>query len=153
MTFTTTNKTATAFGGDVTVSIEGGPAALGALPSGIGALSISPIGPFTLNKGDSQVVSLTLDSGTLPAGEYPLTLRATGKNSDGQVVTHLVPITLDVATAGTSSEYVDIMGFAVFRITSVNSNDVEGYAISGVYTDMNNPQLRRGQVARLAPWN
>ncbi len=152
MTFSTTNKTATAFSGTVSVSIEGGPAALGALPSGIGAVSISPT-TFTLNKGNSQAVTVTLDSGTLPAGEYPLTIRATGTNSDGQVVTHLVPITLDVATAGTSSEYVDIMGFAVFRITSVNSNDVEGYAISGVYTDMNDPRLSRGQVARLAPWN
>ena len=54
------------------------------------------------------------------------------------------PITLDVATAGTSNTYVDIMGFAVFRITDVTSNSVDGYAISGVYADMNDPQLRRG---------
>ena len=51
------------------------------------------------------------------------------------------------------SEYVDIMGFAVFRITSIDSNSVYGYAISGVYADMNDSSLRRGQVARLVPWN
>ena len=87
------------------------------------------------------------------SGEYPLTIRATGTNSDGQKVTRLVPIVLDIATAGTSSEYVDIMGFAVFRITSIDSNSVYGYAISGVYADMNDSNLRRGQVARLVPWN
>ena len=42
-----------------------------------------------------------------------------------------MPIVLDIATGGTSSEYVDIMGFAVFRITSIDSNSVYGYAISG----------------------
>ena len=55
--------------------------------------------------------------------------------------------------ARASSEYVDIMGFAVFRITSIDSNSVYGYAISGVYADMNDSSLRRGQVARLVPWN
>lgn len=65
----------------------------------------------------------------------------------------MIPFTFDVATAGTSSNYVDILGFAVFRITSANSNSIDGYAISGVYADMNDPALRRGQVARLAPWD
>ena len=37
-------------------------------------------------------------------------------------------------------------------ITAVNSNSIDGYAISGVYADMNDPALRRGQIARLAPW-
>jgi hypothetical protein len=27
------------------------------------------------------------------------------------------------------------------------------YAITGVYADMNDPALRRGQAARLVPWN
>ncbi len=35
----------------------------------------------------------------------------------------------------------------------MDSNAVYGYAISGVYADMNDPALRRGQVARLVPWN
>jgi hypothetical protein len=97
-------------------------------------------------------VTLSVNGGTLGPGEYPLTIRATGTNSAGQVVTRMVPFTFDIATAGTSDEYVDILGFAVFRITSVDSNAVYGYAISGVYTDMNDPALRRGQVARLVPW-
>ncbi|HYH92205.1 MAG TPA: hypothetical protein VD763_03515, partial [Candidatus Saccharimonadales bacterium] len=89
----------------------------------------------------------------LGPGVYSLTLRVTGLNSAGQPVTRLVPITLTIATASTSSEYVDILGFATFRITSMDSNAIYGYAISGVYADMNDPELRRGQVARLVPWS
>ena len=45
------------------------------------------------------------------------------------------------------------MGFAVFRITNINSNSNDGYAISGVYADPDDANLRLGQVARLVPWN
>jgi hypothetical protein len=150
--FTTPNNNSTYFGGTVNLTLEGGPGLNGVLPTGLGATSVSP-SSFTLNKGSSQNVSVSINGGTLGPGEYPLTIRATGTNSAGQPVTHLIPILLDVATAGTSNEYVDIEGFAVFRITSVDSNAVNGYAITGVYADMNDPALRRGQVARLMPWN
>jgi Putative Flp pilus-assembly TadE/G-like len=152
VTFSTTNNNSTYFGGTVSLSIEGGAASNGTLPTGIGAVSVSP-SSFTLNKNGSQAVTLSINGGSLGPGEYPLTIRATGTNSAGQKVTHLVPIVLDIATAGTTTTYVDIMGFAVFRITSVDSNSVNGYAISGVYADMNDPALSRGQVARLVPWS
>ena len=148
----TSNNNGTFFGGTVNLSIEGGADANGVLPAGIGALSVSPPSVM-LAKGISQNVSLSVNGGTLGPGVYSLTLRATGTNAAGQSVTRLVPITLTIATASTSSEYVDILGFAVFRITSVDSNAINGYAISGVYSDMNAPELRRGQVARLVPWN
>jgi hypothetical protein len=152
MTFSTPNVTNTYFGGTVNLTLEGGPQSNGVLPVGLGATSISPAS-FALNKGSSQSVTVSINGGSLGPGEYPLTIRATGTNSAGQKVTRLIPILFDVATAGTSSEYVDIMGFAIFRITGVNSNSVDGYAISGVYADMNDPALRLGQVARLVPWN
>ncbi|MDA8236504.1 MAG: pilus assembly protein TadG-related protein [Chloroflexi bacterium] len=151
ITFATTNNTATYFGGSVTLTLEGGPDRGGALPTGIGAASISP-SSFTLNKNGSVAVSVAVNGGTLGPGEYQLTIRATGTNAAGQTVTHQVPILLDIATAGTSNEYVDIMGFTVFRITAVGSNNVDGYAITGVYPDMNDAALRLGQEARLVPW-
>ncbi len=97
---------------------------------------------------------MSINGGSLGPGEYPLTIRATGTNSDGQVVTRLIPIVFDIATGSSSTQYVDITGFALFRITNIDtSNAVDGYAISGMYTDPNDPALRRGQVARLVPWN
>lgn len=152
MTFSTTNNNATAFSGTVNLTVEGGAAANGVLPSGIGPVSVTP-SSFTLNRNGSQAVTISVNGGTLGPGEYPLTIRATGTNSAGQVVTRLIPFVFDIATASSSTEYVDIQGFTVFRITAVNSNAIDGYAISGVYADMNDPALRRGQVARLVPWN
>jgi Flp pilus assembly protein TadG len=152
VTVSTPNNNSTYFGGQVTLSIEGGADANGVLPTGIGTTSVSP-STITLNRGTSQTVTVNVNGGTLGPGVYSLTLRVTGTNSSGQPVTRLVPITVAIATASTSNEYVDILGFATFRITSVDSNAVYGYAISGVYADMNDPALRRGQVARLVPWN
>ncbi len=152
VTVSTTNNNGTFFGGTVNLSVEGGADANGVLPTGIGTVSVSP-STITLNKGTSQTATVSVNGGTLGPGVYSLTLRVTGTNSNGQPVTRLVPITMTIATASTSNEYVDILGFTTFRITSIDSNSVFGYAISGVYSDMNDPALRRGQVARLVPWN
>ena len=151
MSFSTPNNGGTYFNGTLSLSLEGGPEANGVLPAGLGATSISP-SSFSLGKGASQNVTLSINGGSLGPGEYPLTVRATGANSNGQTVTRLVPIVFDVATAATSNEYVDIEGFAVFRISSIDSNAINGYAISGVYADMYDSGLLRGQVARLVPW-
>ena len=152
VTVSTTNNNGTFFGGTVSLSVEGGADSNGVLPAGIGTVSVSP-SSITLNKGMSQTATISVNGGTLGPGVYALTLRVTGTNSAGQPVTRMVPITLTIATASSSNEYVDILGFATFRITGMDSNAVYGYAISGVYADMNDPALRRGQVARLVPWN
>lgn len=152
ITFSTPNQNSTYFGGTVTLSVEGGAETNGVLPAGIGTI-LMDTSSFTLDKGQSRTVTFAIGGGTLGPGKYPLTVRATGVNSAGQTVTRLVPIVLDIATASTSNEYIDILGFAVFRITSMDANAVYGYAISGAYPDMNDPALRRGQVARLVPWN
>jgi hypothetical protein len=69
-------------------------------------------------------------------------------------VTHLLQLWIDVATGESSNQdYVDIVGFAVMRIVSVDTNTVSAYAITPVIPDPNDFRLRRGQVARLVPWN
>jgi hypothetical protein len=69
-------------------------------------------------------------------------------------VTHLLALTVNVApTTSKSDEYVDIVGFAVMRVAAVDTNAVSAYAITPVIPDMNDERLRRGQVARLVPWN
>ena len=87
------------------------------------------------------------------AGAAAFYLISTAQQQAGQAVSRLVPITLSIATATTTSEYVDIEGFAVFRVTSIDSNAIYGYAISGVYPDLRDSGLLRGQVARLVPWS
>ncbi|MHB8400069.1 MAG: pilus assembly protein TadG-related protein [Candidatus Limnocylindrales bacterium] len=151
-TLSTPNSSSTSFGGPVHLALQDGPATqtLGG-PAGLGSATFSA-NDFTLGAGASQSVTLSLGSGTLAPGEYNMAIRASGTNSDKQPVTHLYPITLDVATAGTSNQYLDVMGFAVFTITAVDSNNVSGYAITPVIADMNDARLRYGQVAKLVPW-
>jgi len=154
VTFGTTNKNPTAFKGTVNFSIEGGVATGGVLPAGIGATSVSPSSVSLTNAINSQTVTVSLNGGSLAPGAYDLVLRATGTNLDGQPVTHLVPITFYVAVGSTSQNYVDIMGWAVFRIVGMQSpNYVSGYAITPLVQDPSDSRLRHGQVPKLVPWN
>ncbi|HLA15591.1 MAG TPA: pilus assembly protein TadG-related protein [Candidatus Limnocylindrales bacterium] len=142
------------FGGaGVTLSLEALPGET--LPIGLGAVTFSP---SNVNPSSSGTAStLTINSGTVAPGQYDFVIRATGMNGDspGRQVTHLLPIHLDVATAsaGGNQQYVDLSGFAVMRVVQGDSNTIQAYAITPMVADLNDPQLRRGQVARLVPWN
>jgi hypothetical protein len=140
------------FGSTVALSLEAGPDAT--WPAGIGAVSFSPAS-VTPAGGSGASSTLTINTGTMASGIHRLVVRASGTNSDGSKVTHLLPLTLNVGTAasGGNQEYVDIVGFAVMRVVAITSNYVSAYAITPVISDQADNQLRRGQVARLAPWN
>jgi hypothetical protein len=142
------------FGGSgVTLSLEALPSQT--LPTGLGAVSFSPSNVSPSSSGTAS--TLSINTGTVAPGQYTLVVRATGTNGDspGRLVTHLLPVTLDVATAssGGNQEYVDLSGFAVMRVVQADTNTVMAYAITPMVTDMNDPLLRRGQTARLMPWN
>ena len=155
VTFTlTVKRSGPAFGGaGVTLSLEALPGAT--LPAGLGAVAFSPANVNPSSSGTKS--TLTINSGTVAPGQYDVVIRATGENGDspGRQVTHLLPIRLDVATASASGnqQYVDLSGFAVMRVVAGDANTVQAYAITPVIADLNDPQLVRGQVARLVPWN
>jgi hypothetical protein len=142
------------FGANVSLSLEAMPEST--LPTGLGPVSFSSalVSP---GSGSGTTVSLTVNSGTLAAGQYRMVVRATGMNADSpnRQVTHLLPIVLSVATGTSTSntEYVDITGFAVMRITSITSNTAYAYAVTPMIADMADSRLRLGQVARLVVWN
>lgn len=137
------------FNGDVTLSVDG------PLPAGIGAITWSPSSIVSLGAGPAgtQTVTLTINSGTMSAGDYPLTLRATGINGTGRPVTHLLPIELHNQVSPPSVGYVDILGFAVYRLTYMDATTVWGYAVTPAYQSADDPGLSRGQAARLVPWD
>jgi hypothetical protein len=150
----TVKRSGPGFGGaGVTLSLEPLPGET--LPTGLGTVTFSPANVNPATSGTPS--TLTISTGTIGPGQYNFVVRATGMNGDspGRQVTHLLPISLDVetASAGGTQEYVDISGFAVMRVVQADSNTVKAYAITPMVTDMNDPQLRRGQVARLVPWN
>ena len=139
----------TAFGNPVTLSVDT------PLPAGIGTISFSSSSISPTKPGAHS--TLTINTGTMAPGLHNLVIRATGMNGDStpRPVTHLVQVTLNVGGVGSTGndEYVDISGFAVMRIATADSNTVTAYAITPLITDMNDPQLVRGQVARLVPWD
>jgi hypothetical protein len=139
-----------AFGGSgVTLSLDG------PLPTGIGAVSFSPsnVAPAASTGTDS---TLTINTGTMAPGRHRFVVRATGTNGDStpHPVTHLLQLYVDVATGGGGNDdYVDISGFAVMRVASLNSNTISAYAITPVIADITDERLLLGQEARLVPWN
>jgi hypothetical protein len=137
-----------AFGGGIGLSLDG------PLPLGIGSTSFSPSSVTPSASGEAS--TLTINTGTMAPGRHRIVVRASGLNGDAtpRPVTHLLQLWVDVASGNTSNQdYVDIVGFAVMRITAADSNTVSAYAITPVIPDPNDYRLRRGQVAKLVPWN
>jgi hypothetical protein len=119
---------------------------------GAGQLTFSATSVTPSSTGSGALSNLTINSVGLAPGCYRFNVRAHGTNGDGQPVVHLQPITITVATTSSTGSYVDIIGFAVFEVTSTDSNSIYGRAVSGVYADPHDPALRRAQRARLQPW-
>jgi len=148
-------RSGTAFGGTgVNLSLEPMPGST--MPAGIGPVTFSPsnVDPAP---GQGTTSVLTINTGTLLPGAYQFAVRATGLNGDPTPsrVTRMLTLTVFVGTSGSSGnqEYVDIVGFAVMRVVGVTTNSVTAYAITPVIANPADSRLRRGQVARLSPWN
>ena len=142
-------RSGAAYGANVNLSLDN------PLPTGIGSVVFSP-SAVTPTNGSGTPSVLTINTGTMAPGRHRIVVRATGMNGDPtpHKVTHLLQLWVDVATGGSgNAEYVDIAGFAVMRIASMDANTVTAYAITPVIADQNDSRLRRGQVARLVPWN
>jgi hypothetical protein len=150
VTFTLTVKNwpakNTAFGGPVTLSVDT------PLPGGSVSLASTTLTP----NGNGVSTTLTVNTAGMASGAYRFYVRASGMNGDAtpRRVTMLLPIEVNVApgTAVGNGDYLDISGFAVMRITSIDANTVMARAITPVITDQNDPRLRRGKIARLFPW-
>ena len=126
---------------------------LGAATIGPGQITFSASSVTPSSSGLGALSTLTVNTFGLSPGCYRFDVRGTGINGSAQPVTHLQPVTFTVATATSTGSYVDIIGFAVFEVTNIDANEITGHAVSGVYADANDQNLRRAQNARLIPWN
>ncbi len=89
------------------------------------------------------------------AGEtYRGWVRVTGLDDvTNKRVTHLLEVKLEVGlVAGGVTQYVDVLGYTVFIVTAIDSNDVYGHAVTGVYADPNDPALAIARKVGLVPW-
>jgi Putative Flp pilus-assembly TadE/G-like len=123
------------------------PAAIGS-----GQLTLSPSAVWPTSSGSGTLSTLSINTVGLAAGCYRFDLRATGTNADAQPVTHLAEVTFTVATQASGGSYVDLIGFAVFQVTALDANSISARAVTGVFADSADPNLRRAMQARLIPW-
>ncbi len=115
--------------------------------NGASSASVAP------STGAGTSVSLSINAGSLASGCYLFPLRAQGTNADGQPVVRLEYVQFTVAATSGPSEYVDIIGFAVFEITDIGANTIRGQAITGIHADPTALELRAAQRPRLIPWS
>jgi hypothetical protein len=123
-------------------------------PEALGTGSITFSSPSSMpTSGAGTSSTLTIQAGSLASGCYQFNLRAQGVNADGQPVVRIEHVQFTVAATSGPNEYIDIIGFAVFEITDIRPNEFRGQAITGIYADPNDLELREAQRPRLIPWN
>lgn len=114
---------------------------------GFSATAVTP------GNGQGTPSTMTVDTDGLASGCYRFAVRARGVNGSSQPVTHLAVATIYVVEQPSEGEYVDIIGFAMFEVDSVDANTIIGRAISEICADPDCAALRQVQRARLIPWN
>jgi Flp pilus assembly protein TadG len=142
-------------GGDVQLSWDSGALTNCVLtPVAPGTMSVSfSDDTITPSPGQGTLSTMTVNTAGLAPGCYKFPLRATGTNGDSQPVTHLSHITFHVADDPSDGSYVDIIGFAMFEVSSISGNTITGRAISPICADPSCDALRGMQRPRLIPWS
>jgi Flp pilus assembly protein TadG len=106
--------------------------------------------------GSGTSVEATFNVDTTTGGvnkNYVGWIRGYGHDSSGNPVNHVAQVTVEIAVvAGGVDSYVDVLGYAAFRVTNIDSNDVTGVAISKAVYDPNDPILAIAKKIRLVPW-
>jgi hypothetical protein len=139
--------------GPITVSWESCPRSDDPTPTVL-ACYISSVGTTSTAVTAGTTVSVTAQTGGVAAQKsYYGWIRTVGSDRSGYPVVKLWQVRLDVdqQTGGTTS-YVDVIGFAAYRITRMDSNDVYGRAVTGGHLDPNDPALAIGKKIYLVPW-
>ncbi|HEX2883622.1 MAG TPA: Tad domain-containing protein [Candidatus Limnocylindria bacterium] len=142
-------------GGDVQLSWDSGALTNCVLtPVAPGTMSVSfSDDTITPSPGQGTLSTMTVNTAGLAPGCYKFPLRATGTNGDSQPVVHLAHVTFHVADDPSDGSYVDIIGFAMFEVSSISGNTITGRAISPICADPSCDALRGMQRPRLIPWS
>jgi Flp pilus assembly protein TadG len=102
--------------------------------------------------GTEVTLTVAYTGGLTNTGHF-FRVRASGLDDDGSPVTRLIEMRLDVETAaGGSTEYVDVLGYALFKITDEGPNFIAGRAVSAMRLSPNDFELTTARPIRLASW-
>ncbi|HEV2250125.1 MAG TPA: pilus assembly protein TadG-related protein [Candidatus Limnocylindria bacterium] len=108
----------------------------------------------SVGSGSSVEATFNVDTTTATSDRtYTGWVRGFGRDASGDPVNHVYPVTVTVnVVSGGVTSYVDVIGYAAFRITAITSNDVSGVAVSKTVYDPNDPLLAIAKKIRLVPW-
>lgn len=138
----------------VTVSWESCPRSDDVVPVVLTCYIGTPGTTSTSVSPTNNVTVTSLTSGVARQKSYTGWIRATGTDRTNHPVTKLWQVRLDVdqgTTTGTTN-YVDVIGYAAYQITNIDSNDVYGRSVTGTYLDPNDPALAIAKKIVLVPW-
>jgi hypothetical protein len=102
--------------------------------------------------GQGAASTLTVDTDGLATGCYMFTVRASATNADNQPVVRLATATIYVDAEPSDGLYVEIIGFSMFEVDSIDGNTIRGRAVGPICADPDCAELRRVLRARLIPW-
>lgn len=139
--------------GPITVSWESCPKSTDLVPVVLPCY-IGAVGTTSTTVLANTTVNVTVNtSGGTDQTTYYGWIRTVGNDNTGHPVVKLLQIQVDVDQhGGGTTNYIDVLGYAAFKLTTVTSNDVYGYAVSGAYLDPNDPNLAIGKKLVLVPW-
>ena len=156
-----TNSGSTAWnGGNITLSweqcpkfvdpVSGVTTQLSCRINGTGTSSVD----VAVGSGSSVQATFNVDTSSASSDRtYSGWIRGYGHDASGDPVNHLFQVTVQVnTTAGGVTNYVDVIGYAAFKITAISSNDVTGVAVSKYVLDPNDPAVAIARKIRLVPW-
>lgn len=107
-----------------------------------------------IRRNQDKLVSLALNArSSAPTGDYVVRVTVNSPCNSLTIPAHSVDVPISIgipAPTATPNRFVFIQGYAVFRISRVDANDVWGYAISPLYQSYND--IRIGLRPRLIPW-
>jgi len=115
--------------------------------------SIRQVMGLVTNPNGSASVSISTSGRT--QGIYTLVVRGVATDSAGHTITHQYPFVISVApqSAPGSDTHVDIIGYAVMKITVSEPNSVWASAITPVVSSLDASELDVVQPIRLIPWD
>lgn len=123
--------------------------------------SVAVATPLTTNNGNGRgnvtsytgTVTINVSTALLGAQDtYAVPLLMSGTNSSGQVIRHEVMFKVNASDATQNNNYIDLGGFAAYRITAMDANTVWGQAVSPVAASPTDPRLAAALRPRLVPW-
>ena len=115
---------------------------------------IGSVGTTSVNTTAGNTVAVSVQTtGVSTQTSYTGWIRTVGIDHSNHPVVKLWQIRLDVdQQTGGTTQYVDVIGFAAYKITAMDSNDVYGRAVSGTFLDPNDPALAIAKRTVLVPW-